>query len=115
MLLRKGWLALLAGSLVITGLIVSAGSAAGHPSAEVAGPKLVLAFYYCWYGPDSFTNEPGRQMSDRPATAYISDHTDVIDRQIVQAQGAGIDGFIYSWMGHGDVTANNFPKVLRAR
>nr|AIA15982.1 Glycosyltransferase WbsX [uncultured bacterium] len=108
MRLAAGWIG---GLALLAGLGVGTGGVAARPAPVVDGPKLVLAFFYCWYGPTSFDQG---QMSDRPAPPYISDHDDVIDRQIRQAQQAGIDAFIYSWMGQGDVTANNFPKVLAA-
>src|SRR5690349_12427787 len=60
----------------------------GAAPARQSGPKLVLAFYYMWYGPASFGSG---QMADQPSAPYISDHTDVIDRQVREAQGAGID------------------------
>jgi hypothetical protein len=84
---------------------------AGHPAAVVAGPKLVLAFFYPWYGPGAFDDG---KMSDRPTAPYISDHPDVIDRQIAEAQAAGIDGFIVEWAGNGDITATNFPVIFDA-
>jgi hypothetical protein len=77
-------------------------------------PKLALAFFYPWYGPNSFAGDPGIHMSDAPILPYISDHPDVLARQISEAQGAGIDGFISTWFGDGDVTAANFPSVLAA-
>ena len=43
--------------------------------AQSASDKLVLAFYYMWYGPGSFDKG---QMSDKPVSSYISDHPDVI-------------------------------------
>src|SRR6478672_8557042 len=67
----------------------------------VPGDKLVLAFYYMWYGPGDFDKG---QMSDRPVTPYVSDHADVIERQVSEAKGAGIDAFISSWTGTGTET-----------
>ncbi|MGI8685951.1 MAG: endo-1,3-alpha-glucanase family glycosylhydrolase [Acidimicrobiales bacterium] len=69
----------------------------------------MLAFYYMWYGPDAFS--PTRQ-SDQPAAPYISDHPDVIDRQVREAQAAGIDAFISSWTGTGTETDRNFSRLL---
>src|SRR5437773_938306 len=79
--------------------------------ASQQGDKLVLAFYYLWYGPSSFD---GGQMDDRPVANYISDHPDVIDRQVREAKDAGIDAFISSWTGTGTETDQNFPKLLNA-
>jgi hypothetical protein len=75
------------------------------------GEKLLLAFYYMWYGPNDF--DPNR-MIDRPANPYISDHGDVIARQVSEAKNAGIDAFISSWEGTGTETDVNFPKLLAA-
>src|SRR5438552_3923843 len=77
--------------------------------AMQAGDKLVLAFYYIWYGPNDF--DP-RRMPNLPATPYISDHQDVIERQVSEAKQAGIDAFISSWTGTGTETDVNFPKLL---
>src|SRR5438552_3437762 len=78
-------------------------------SAQQAGPKLVLAFYYMWYGPDAFSLD---RMNDIPVKPYISDHSDVIERQVSEAKSAGIDAFISSWTGTGTETDANFPKLL---
>ncbi len=101
----------MAAGLALTWIVGNIGSVAGHAAATVPGPKLVLAFFYPWYGPGSF--DQGK-TSDRPTIPYISDHADVIDRQITEAQAAGIDGFIVEWAGTGDITANNFPLLFAA-
>lgn len=94
--------------------VVGQGWIARPQSATAAAPsqpgsKLVLAFYYMWYGPSSFD---GGQMTDRPPAPYISDQTDVIQRQVREAKAAGIDAFISSWTGTGTETDQNFPKLL---
>ncbi|MEA2574045.1 MAG: hypothetical protein QOH93_1343 [Chloroflexia bacterium] len=81
------------------------------PSATVAGEKLVLAFYYMWYGPGAFD---GGRTAGVPKAPYISDKTDVIERQVKEAKGAGIDAFISSWTGNGTETDRNFPALLDA-
>src|SRR3954453_21077204 len=73
------------------------------------GDKLVMAFYYMWYGPDEFNRG---QNPDRPVAPYISDHQDVIERQVTEAGQAGINAFISSWTGTGTETDANFPKLL---
>lgn len=89
--------------------------AAARPAGTIAAPasqpgeKLVLAFYYMWYGPGDFDKG---QMTDRPVAPYISDHQDVIDRQVSEAKDAGIDAFISSWSGTDTETDRNFPRLL---
>jgi hypothetical protein len=69
----------------------------------------VLAFYYMWYGPGFFD---GGQLSERPLQPYVSDRPDVIERQVREAKGAGIDAFIASWTGAGTETDVNIPRLL---
>jgi hypothetical protein len=95
--------------LLLAALPLSPLLSVAAPQAAVAGPKLLLAFYYMWYGPSDFDRG---QMPDHPVASYISDHADVIDRQVREAQGAGIDAFISSWEGAGTETDVNFPKLL---
>ncbi|MFH1150894.1 MAG: endo-1,3-alpha-glucanase family glycosylhydrolase [Actinomycetota bacterium] len=69
-----------------------------------------LAFYYPWYGSqDDWSSEI---LSDRPAQPYVSDDEAAILRQIEQAQGAGLDGFISSWWGPGTYTDENLALLL---
>ncbi|MDQ3929711.1 MAG: glycoside hydrolase family 99-like domain-containing protein [Chloroflexota bacterium] len=74
-----------------------------------AGNKLVLAFYYMWFGPADFA---GGQMSDTPTAPYDSSKPEVIERQVREARGAGIDGFIAAWTGAGTPTDDNFTRLL---
>ncbi|UCC65217.1 MAG: glycoside hydrolase family 99-like domain-containing protein [Anaerolineae bacterium] len=60
------------------------------------GERLVLAFYYTWY--DENTWQPGL-VPDMPLTPYVSREPSTIERHVVQAQAAGIDGFVVSWWG----------------
>lgn len=71
--------------------------------------RPVLAFYYPWYSPATWCS---CTMSDLPPVKYNSDDPATIQRQVNQAEQAGITGFISSWWGMGDHTNKNFAAVL---
>lgn len=101
-------------SIAICGVIVAVMAVApprtlAYVPASVPGEKLVLAFYYMWYGPDAFS---AGKTPDLPITAYISDRSDVIERQVREAKEAGIDAFVSSWTGTGTETDTNLPRLM---
>jgi len=88
-------------------------------------PKLVLAFYYPWYGNPQGTSRrwfhwKGVTYGDI-ATAthfpllgpYDSWDEDVIRSHIAMARVMGIDGFICSWWGMGTFEDSAFRRILR--
>ncbi len=97
-------------ALLLTLAALPASTPAGYAAPATQTPsRLLLAFYYMWYGPTSFNTET---MSDQPTTPYISDHPDVVERQVQEAKAAGIDAFISSWQGSGTETDRNFSLLL---
>ncbi len=84
-------------------------SQAGALPANAAPDSPVLAFYYPWYNADDFSRST---MFDVPVTPYNSDDRATVERQVREASGAGITGFISSWMGQGNRTDRNFAMLL---
>ena len=85
------------GCVIALGAIVVALPAGAAPASQAgAGGKLVLAFYYMWYGAKDFTNG---QMLDMPTAPYDSGQAHTMERQVTEASKAGIDAFIASWSG----------------
>ncbi len=72
-------------------------------------PPRVFAFYYAWFDENSWTPN---LVSDVPAEQYVSRDPNAIARQIDQAQGAGIDSFVVSWLGPGNPTDERFKMML---
>jgi hypothetical protein len=79
-------------------------------SVQSAGlQKMVWAFYYMWYSQNDWSSS---WLKDHPLEPYDSSDPQVISKQVEQAQGAGIDGFISSWWGPGSDTDHNLKKLL---
>ena len=87
----------------------SNGGSASSGGSGNGGSRPVLAFYYTWYTPTTWCS---CHMSDLPTSLYNSSDDATIDRQVKEAAGAGITGFISSWWGPSDVTNTNFAKML---
>jgi hypothetical protein len=75
------------------------------------GGRAVLAQYYAWF--DSSSWGAGK-TPDQPQTPYSSADRSTIDRQVTQAQQAGIDAFELDWWGPGNPTDSNLQTLLSA-
>ncbi|HVC35720.1 MAG TPA: endo-1,3-alpha-glucanase family glycosylhydrolase [Chloroflexota bacterium] len=93
---------------LIFGLACCAGLWPAVPAAA-AGQAPVLAMYYAWY--DNNTWGSGK-LSDQPVAPYVSADRATIERQVAQAQSAGIDGFELDWWGPGNPTDTNLQTLL---
>ncbi len=77
------------------------------------GPsRAVIAQYYAWYDPESFTPA---DMADLPAAPYSSDDPAAIARHVREARSAGIDALGLAWNGPNEPrTDGNLQKLLAA-
>jgi hypothetical protein len=94
-------------------LLALCGVCAPPRPAQAQSGSLVLAFYYTWYGTDTWS---GGKTSDAAAQLYNSTDPAAIARHVDEARGAGIDAFVASWYGpDGGVnnqTQSNFLQLL---
>ncbi|HWZ93194.1 MAG TPA: endo-1,3-alpha-glucanase family glycosylhydrolase [Polyangiaceae bacterium] len=72
--------------------------------------NMGLALYYPWYSLSTWQNNA--TLRDTPTTPYASDNPTDLARQIDQAQSAGINGFVVSWIGPGSSSDNNVKLLL---
>ncbi|WP_394834424.1 glycoside hydrolase family 99-like domain-containing protein [Pendulispora rubella] len=72
--------------------------------------NMGLALYYPWYSQTNWVNNSA--LRDTPSTPYASDNSADLARQIDQAQSAGINGFIVSWIGPGSSSDKNIKLLL---
>lgn len=80
------------------------------PSLSFANqPPRVFAFYYAWFDEQSWSP---KLVSDVPAEQYVSRDPGAIARHVDQANSAGIDSFVVSWLGPGNPTDERFKMML---
>jgi hypothetical protein len=85
------------------------------PAAHAQNERLVLAFYYAWFDPATWSSG---KLSDQPAQPYDSRDRATIQRHVAQAKAAGIDALVQSWYGPSggvdNMTESNFAALLDA-
>jgi uncharacterized protein YgiM (DUF1202 family) len=82
------------------------------PIVFAQDPPPVLAFYYAWFDQNTWASG---QSADLPAQGYNSADQATIERHIAQAQSAGIDALVQSWLGpqvENNQTETNFRLLL---
>ncbi|MCG3177950.1 MAG: hypothetical protein BIFFINMI_00273 [Phycisphaerae bacterium] len=116
--------------LCCTAAILSLAMPAAAPARAAAPPRMVLAFYYPWYGNPDIAGGSGRwshwegvdpaRHTIRSAThypelgAYDSLSPDLIARHCRMARDGGLDGLIASWWGKGSFEDRAMPRLLDA-
>ena len=79
------------------------------PSTFADNPPRVFAFYYAWFDEQTWTPD---HVADMPAEQYVSRDPNAMARHVDQAQGAGIDAFVVSWISPGNPTDERFKMML---
>jgi GNAT superfamily N-acetyltransferase len=98
--------------LLVLSLVASLGVAlAGQPAAAAEPSQpLVGGYYYPWYETDRWTREP---VTHTPTLGwYSSDDPEVATTHVRQAQEAGLDFFVVSWLSQDGREGRNFAKVV---
>lgn len=88
---------------------VPTATATTAPAAKSCANVPVLAMYYDWYDMKTWTSGT---TSDQPVAPYVSADRATIERQVTEAQGAGIEGFEVNWWGPGNQTDTNLQTLL---
>lgn len=84
------------------------------PTVRGDDRRLVLAFYYPWFGDGPWSVAYGDpRLSDRPADPRPTDVQASVDDMTAQAAANGVDGFIVSWAGQ-DRNGFGFDLAQRA-
>jgi hypothetical protein len=73
---------------------------------------MVLAFYYLWYDKNWLPNNSGRIANTPLSESYNSSDEKMLQKQIILAKNAGIDGFIISWWGKNSFIDSSLKKII---
>lgn len=96
-------------SFAIDSLVLGARGPA--PGTEPLPPK-VLAFYYQWYRTSDWGGEKPTASYNQNPLPYDSSSPLTIEKHLLQAQQAGLDGFIVSWLGMGTPEEKNLELLV---
>jgi hypothetical protein len=97
------------GSFTIDSLLLGARGVA--PGTEPLPPK-VFAFYYQWYRMSDWGGEKPTASYNHNPLPYSSGDLLTIERHLLQARQAGLDGFIVSWLGMGTPEERNLELLV---
>ncbi len=97
------------GGFAIDPLVMGARGVA--PGTESLPPK-VLAFYYQWYRMSDWGGEKPTAPYNQNPLPYDSGDLLTIEKHLLQAQRAGLDGFIVSWLGMGTPEERNLELLV---
>jgi hypothetical protein len=75
----------------------------------ISPQKMMLAFYYLWYGLGDWISP---YLRDLPLNPDASSDPAALARHIDQAKSAGIQGFLASWWGPDNSIDRNFQTLL---
>jgi len=96
------------GSFAVDSQVLGARGAA--PGTEPLPPK-VLAFYYQWYRPSDWGGEKPTAEYNQNPLPYDSGDPVTIERHLLQAREAGLDGLIVSWLGMRTQEERNLERL----
>jgi hypothetical protein len=86
-------------------------TAAGPAPGTEPLPPEVYAFYYQWYANHHWTDGSTASGNVNPLP-YDSGDELAMTRHIAQAQQAGLDGFVVSWLGSGTEPDQNLQQLV---
>ncbi len=96
-------------SFAIDSLVMGARGVA--PGTEPMPPK-VLAFYYQWYRMSDWGGEKPTAPYNQNPVPYNSGDLLIVEKHLLQAERAGLDGFIVSWLGMGTREERNLELLV---